>query len=150
MLTSIHMKIWRKREERRCFTMLFEWSTCNFYSWSYNPATKRWSIFFAVVSTLVEAFRTAEICLWSARYPKKVFCYPRKIACSLFLQQFFSFSRSSTIMADVGKLLWTPTSYMIFVVVHCTLDCEKTFVLASFMCTSIRDSYALQDSILVY
>ena len=45
MLTSIRMKIWRKREERRHFTMVCEWSMSDFHSWSYNPATIRWSTF---------------------------------------------------------------------------------------------------------
>ena len=47
MLTSIRMKIWRKREERRCFTTVCKRLTCDFHSWSYNPATIRWSTFSA-------------------------------------------------------------------------------------------------------
>ena len=45
MLKIIRMKIKKKREEHRHFTMVCERSTCNFHSWSYNPATIRWSTF---------------------------------------------------------------------------------------------------------
>ena len=51
MLTSIRMKIWIKKEDRRRFTMVCERSTCNFHSWSYNPATIRWLTFGAYCYT---------------------------------------------------------------------------------------------------
>ena len=53
---------------------------------------------------------------------KCFFCCPRKLF--IIFLSFFS-SKPSAIMAYVGKLLWAPTSYLVFVVVHLYLGLLK-------------------------
>ena len=64
------------------------------------------SILYSSVS-LVQPFKTAEMCLWSARYSKMHFSLLVSAHTKLFIFSASSFfSKPSTKMDDVGKLLW--------------------------------------------
>ena len=115
------------------------WGSINSFSLLSNfQAVLTAETIFTVAFPLVEAFTTAETWLWSARYPKMWSHHSRKIVHHFLL---FS-SEPSTVMADVSKLLWKPTSYIILSPCSSALVpwiVTKRFLLASF--AGIGDFY---------